>query len=221
MKKSEVVTLTVGEHNVPSSASVVNLGANFDCHLNMSKFVDKKVSVCLFYLKSIGKIRKYLDSNATKALVQAFVLSRLDYCNSLLYGCCKSSLYKLQLVQNQAARLISYVHKWDHITPVLRSLHWLPIVYRIQFKILVLVHNCLNGRAPYYLYIMLKQKVSRRCLRSSKSSLLAQKLVKSNSGCRAFVNSGPYLWNSLPENFKNVSATYDFKCQLKTYMFCC
>jgi hypothetical protein len=85
-------------------------------------------------IKSIGRIRKYLSKEDLKRLVNALVISRLDYANSILYGLPKYELDKLQRVQNAAARLITGKKKSDHITPVLKELHWLPIKYRIHFK---------------------------------------------------------------------------------------
>ena len=83
----------------------------------------------------------------TKLLVNAFVTSRLDYCNSLLYGLPNNQLHKLLCVQNAAARLICNVSRFDHITPSLYFLHWLPIFYRIQFKILIFIFKAQNGLA--------------------------------------------------------------------------
>ncbi len=89
-------------------------------------------------IKSIGRIRRYLSKEDLKRLVNALVISRLDYANSILYGLPKYELDKLQRVQNAAARLITGKKKSDHITPVLKDLHWLPIKYRINFKIMLL-----------------------------------------------------------------------------------
>ena len=92
----------------------------------------------------VRRIRKFLCMECTQMLVNAFVTSRLDYCNSLLYGLPNNQLHKLQRVQNDAARLICNVIRFDHIAPSLHFLHWLPIIYRIQFK-------ALNGLAPLYI----------------------------------------------------------------------
>jgi len=104
--------------------------------------------------------------------VRAFVISQLDYGNSLLVGLPNSQLERLQRVQNSAARLISGARRFDHITPILRTLHWLPIKQRIIFKIAVLVFRCLIGVAPQYLIDAIEIRRPCRELRSSSQLLL-------------------------------------------------
>ena len=84
-------------------------------------------------------------------VIHAFVTNRIDFCNSLLYGLPDCELKKVQRVQNAAARLLTSTRKYDHITPVLRELHWLPVKYRIQFKILLLTFKAIHGMAPDYI----------------------------------------------------------------------
>ena len=85
-----------------------------------------------------------------KTLVHAFISCCLDYCNSLLYGIADGQLQRLQSLQNAAARLVSGSRRSEHITPILKSLHCLPVRQRVTFKLATLVHKCLNGRAPAY-----------------------------------------------------------------------
>ena len=106
---------------------------------------------CHYHLRNIAKIRKYLSENTSEILVHAFISSKLDNCNSLLYGLPKHLLNKLRLVQNTAARIVTLTKRFDHITPIMFQLHWLLLNYRIHFKILLLVFKCLNGLAPTYL----------------------------------------------------------------------
>jgi hypothetical protein len=134
-----------------------------------------------------------------------------------------NQLYKLQSVQNAAARLICNVGRFEHITPSLFSLHWLPIAYRIKFKILLLTFKALNGLAPEYISELLELKItSRYNLRSSKDmNLLEHSKVKSKAtlGDRSFTVAAPKLWNNLPNALRNVSNGDSFKCLLKTYLF--
>jgi len=99
-----------------------------------------------FHSNNVRRIRKYLSNQSAQTLVRAFIIGRLDYCNSLLYGLPSVHLSKLQHVQNSAARLVCNISRYDHITPVLYSLHWLPFQYRICFKILTV--KAIHGIAP-------------------------------------------------------------------------
>ena len=182
----------------------------------MESFVLENVKSTLFYLKNIQHIRKYLTPESTKTLVHAFVISRLDYANSLLYGISACLRHKLQVVQNRAARVIFLSSRFDRATPLLRSLHWLPIEQRIIFKILVITHNCLHEKGPSYLSDLLQWRTSSRQLRSIDNLLLVEHRTLNKSGDRAFVNCAPVLWNKLPYSLRSSS---QFKKDLKTYIF--
>ena len=115
--------------------------------------------------RNLSKIRKYLTQESSEIAVHAFITSKLDYCNSLLYGCGKMQLKKLQYVQNTTARIITETRKFDDISPVLFDLHWLPVSYRIVFKILLLVFKSLNNLSPSYLADRLSYQSHSRNLR--------------------------------------------------------
>ena len=167
-------------------------------------------------------IRKYLDIDATKTLVHAYVTSRLDYCNSLVYGMAKEFTEKLQRVQNTAARLITRTRKFDHITPILKDLHWLPIVERIKYKVLLLAYKAQHGLAPKYLEDLVVPYVPPRDnLRSKDQHLLEDKVrTKLKSyGDRSFRKAAAVLWNALPLYLRMAKSVTIFKSQLKTYLF--
>ena len=148
------------------------------------------------------------------------VISRLDYCNAILYGVPSSLLGKLQRLQNHAARVITCTRKYDHITPVLKSLHWLPIEQRIVFKILLLTFKSLQGLAPPYLRELLHPYVPVRNLRSSDQNLLVVPPFRMASfGGRAFSNVSPRLWKNLPLAIRNCTSVPTFKRNLKTHLF--
>jgi len=127
------------EELVAASESVKNLGVWFDNSLSMRKQVNHICKTAFYHLRNLATIRKYLSLDHIEILIHAFITSRLDFCNSLLSGLPQHLLKKLQYVQNSAARLLTYTRKCDHITPVLKQLHWLPVSTRIEFKLLVLV----------------------------------------------------------------------------------
>ena len=121
-------SIYIGETAVEPTSQVRDMGVVLDKHLNMVQHVNILCRSATFALSKIGKLRKYLGPVSTQKLNQAFVISRLDNCNSLLYGLSVKDICKIQRVQNMAARLISRTKKRDHITPILRDqLHWLPI----------------------------------------------------------------------------------------------
>ena len=155
-----------------------------------------------------------------KTLIHAFVFSRLDYCNALYSGLPKKSTDRLQLVQNAAARVLMKTKLRDHITPVLASLHWLPVVFRIDFKIILLVYKALNGLAPAYLDDCLVRYVPERPLRSSNEDLLVvPKMNYRKHSEAAFCFYGPKAWNALPLQLKRAASVEIFKTQLKTYLY--
>ena len=126
--------------------------------------------------------RRLLTTEATATLVSAFILSRLDYCNSLLSGCPRSLILRLQKVQNNAARLILGISKREHISPHLASLHWLPIDSRIKYKLACICYNCMSTNSPPYLSDLLTVYTAARQLRSSSdNSVLRRPSVRTVS----------------------------------------
>ena len=117
----------------------------------MGTHITKTCSSAFYYLYNIRHIRKYLSRESTEKLVHAFISSRLDYCNSLLYGIPEYQTMKLQRVMNASARLIYRAHKFCHITPLLAELHWLPVCSRIHYKIPLITFKILHGLSPKHL----------------------------------------------------------------------
>ena len=140
----------------------------------------------------------------------------------MLFGLPFSTIQPLQRVQNSAARLILKKKKSDHISPILSSLHWLPVSQRIEFKFLVLVFKVVRNLAPSYLTDLLSQYMPSRSLRSSSdSSLLTipRPLRLKSIDSRAFSVAGPTLWNHLPPALRQAKSLSSFKSQLKTHLF--
>ena len=173
-----------------------------------------------FNLYSIGKIRKYLDRPTVEKLVNAIITSRLDYCNSLMFGIPKDLMSQLQKRQNHAARVITQWRKYDHITPVLVDLHWLPVKQRIDFKILLLTYKALNGLAPAYIRELLTPYIPARTLRSMDNNLLEPpKCRLEYFGKRSFAAAAPVLWNDLPLHIKQSPSVDIFKSRIMTRLF--
>lgn len=146
------------------------------CH--QTKHVTSTCKVCFFHFRNISKIGDCLSSADTERLVHAFITSKLDSANSLLYGLPTILISHLQNVQNAAARIITGTKKYDHIKPVLKQLHWLPVNQRINYKILLLTYKALDGQAPSYVTELLEPYAPTRNLRSSSKNLLKISPVK-------------------------------------------
>ena len=145
------------------------------------------------------------------------VISRLDYCNSLFFNISRSNIYKLQKVQNAAARLVARKRKRESISSTLRKLHWLPVESRVIFKILLLVFKCIRGMCSENL--MSKLKFKKYNCRPDDYLKLETRKVSSKFGRRTFEYAGPRLWNSLPLNLRTEEKIVRFKGQLKTLLF--
>jgi hypothetical protein len=156
LKKVNISSIVIGQDNVPVVLCARNLGVWFDNNLNMSHHINKTCQSVVYHLHNIRRIRKFLSCEDRKSVIQALIMSRIDYCNSLLFGVRDVHLSKLQRLQNTAARLICSIPKHDHITPTLIKLHWLPIRLRIKFKIAMLAFKCIHHYAPLYLVDLLK-----------------------------------------------------------------
>ena len=148
-------SITIGNAQIPFKQSVKNLGFTLDCHLTMNAHVSNIARTCYFELRRLASICRFLTSTATATLVSAFVLSRIDYCNSLLFGSTHDVTSHLQRIQNYAARVILRLPMSSSITIHLKSLHWLPVKVRSTYKIACLCYHCHSSTAPSYVTDML------------------------------------------------------------------
>ena len=140
--------IRVGQSTIEFSDRVKNLGVIFDRELSMEANVSQTIRSCHFQLRNIGAIRHLLPTSAAHALVRSLVLSRLDFCNSLLVNISSEQLQRLQRVENTAARIVMKCKKSSHITPTLIQLHWLPVQARVEYKVLSLAYQCYHQLAP-------------------------------------------------------------------------
>jgi len=139
LEKTSIESIIIGDTVIKPLKSVRNLGSWFDAHMRMNVHLGKNCSKAFRGLYNIKQIRKFLTVQSTKTLIHAFVSSHLDYCNALLFGLPIYQLDRLQKVQNAAARVIFRIAKFDHTTPALIDLHWLPVLFRVQLKLLLFV----------------------------------------------------------------------------------
>ena len=216
-------TFNIGSTLVCRARTVRNLGVTLDEQLTMSAHVDQVVRAGFFQLRQLRVIVSCLTPHAATTLVHAFIHSRLDYGNSLFYGISSHQLRRLQLLQNSAARLVSGAHRYDHITPILNALHWLPVRQRILFKVSTLVHRCLHGNAPPYLIELcnlLSSTTRSWSLRSSNTKQLLTPRAHMNLGARSFSVAGPTVWNLLPPQVRDhAGSDLSFAKLLKTHFY--
>ena len=148
--------------------------------------------------------------------------SRLDYRNGVLAGLPQSTIAPIQRVQNVAARLVLGLRPFDHKTPALRQLHWLPVVYHVQYKLSVLMYDIANNEAPSYLRELIhhvNETVTRPNLRSCNSNTFIKPRTRTKFAERAFSFAGPAAWNALPVELRSLESKDTFKCHLKTHFF--
>ncbi len=208
-------TFQLASSTITPSKTARNLGVVIDDKLNFSDHITKTARSSRFALYNIKKIRPFLWEHVTQLLVQALVLSRLDYCNALLAGLPAISIKPLQLIQNATAILIFNEPKRTHVTPLFINLHWLPIAARIKFKALMFAYRTTSGSAPLYLNSVLQTYMPSRSLRSASErriTLPSQRGTKSLS--QTFSLTVPIWWNDLELNPSSWILTI-FKKRLK------
>lgn len=221
-EKCNLSSLTIGNERVTFTNSARNIGVILDSGLTMADHIHSVTRSCYLQLHKISRIRPFLTEDAAATLIRSLVLSKLDYSNSLLYGLPDVLLEKLQLVQNNAVRLVKRRKKTEgeHITPLLKDLHWLPIKSRIIYKINMITYKAINGIAPEYVSDMIEPHIIPRTLRSTSKQLLQEKRTRlKRSGDRAYSVCGPKLWNQVPKDIRNSNTLDSFKSGLKTFLF--
>ena len=213
-------SLQINGSIIPAVNSTKILGVTLDAKMTLDNHISNTCKATYMHIRRINSIRKYLSTHAVKTLVQSLVISRLDYCNSIYTGLALKSIHKLQLAQNAAARCITRTPRRDHMTPVLRELHWLPMSKRCQFKTLMLTYKSLHENAPSYICELLNWYTPRRSLRSASTTSLVpnrNKTVKYSK--RLLDTAAANLWNGLPSDLKTAANISCFKGLLKTYLF--
>ncbi|KAK2148909.1 hypothetical protein LSH36_475g01030 [Paralvinella palmiformis] len=186
VKSLKTPALQMGSSSITPNGSVKNLGVIFDQCINMHEHVTSVCRAAYYHLKNIHRLKVFLTQESLLTVVHVFVTSRIDYCNSLLYVISDYNINRLHLIQNSAARIVTNTRKYDHITPILQKLHWLPVIH---FKILLITYKSINDMSPEYLCELVSIRKSSRKLRSSSQILLQVQVsrLKSYGDCVARV----------------------------------
>ena len=214
-------SITIGNAQIPFKKSVKNLGFTLDCHLTMNAHVSNITRTCYIELLRLASIRRFLTSTATATLVSAFVLSRIDYCNSLLFCSTHDVTSNLQWIQNYAARVILRLPKSSSITTHLKSLHWLPVKVRSTYKIACLCYHCHSSIALSYVTDTLHRKPLHTLCSSCTMPLLNRPAhSRATLGGRSFSFASSSVWNSITNDVRCAPSLSSFKSRLKTYLFC-
>ncbi len=240
LNKIKFDSIKVGDTVVKAVDSVKDLGAYLDSTLSMGSHISAKCAAASRQLFSIRRIRRFLTREATETLIHAFIFSHLDYCNGLLYGIPEYQVSKLQRIQNMAARLVFHLPKFSHVTPLMAELHWLPVRYRIQFKLLLFTFKGIHGLAPKYISDMFTIYSSQYSFRRNSTIddinfefgvvtepirqqsvvyLHVPKTKRVTFEQRSLAVAGPTLWNKLPMHIRCTTDIEVFKNQLKTFFF--
>ena len=211
-------SLTIGSVICQSQDTVRNLGVQFNKTMNLEVHVASVAKACFAILRNLWKIRHWLTIQSAKSLAHVHIISRLDYCNSLLLGCTNNIIQPLQRIQNCAARFVYGLTGHCPTSTLLRELHWLPVKQRIQFKLLTITHNTMySDHSP----ALLRSKIT--ILPSHSQRISADRLQTSphrlRTGGKAFRHSAPTAWNSLPTTISSIKDIKRFKAALKTHLF--
>jgi hypothetical protein len=211
--------IRVAGTTVPFSESVKLLGVTLDSDLTFDKHVADVVRGCNHHIRALRHIRPLLTDDVAKMAGHSIVGSRLDYCNSLLNGTTGRNIDRLQKVQNSLARVVCRAPWAASATELRRSLHWLPVRQRIEYKTALITYKTRLTGTPAYLDSLLEPYQSFRTLRSSDRLLLHQPFTKLTFAKKAFSVSAPVIWNSLNFHCKSLDSVAKFKRQLKSDLF--
>ena len=210
--------LLLGQDKNPST-SAKNLGVLFDSSLNFQKHISQTCRACFYHIRDLRRIRKSLSLDLAKQIAVALVSSKLDYCNSLFHNIPEKDIARLQRVQNCLARVVTKAPQFSHSVPILKRLHWLPVKFRIHFKICAITFRTLKENQPAYLADLLVRPKCSKYLRSPNSNRFVVPRIKTKTGSRAFSISGPALGNALPVPIRNAKTILTFRKLPKSHLF--
>jgi len=195
------------------------LGVTLDSTLSLDRHVTNIVRSCNYHIRALRHIRSALTLDAAKSIASSIVGSRLDYCNSLLYGTTDHNLQRLQKVQNSLAHTVCSAPFTSSATELRKSLNWLPIRQHVVYKTALVTYKTLHSGSPAYLADLLCCRQPARDLRSSARQLLQEHTANTDFGSRAFYFAAPRVWNHLKLDTVSAATVGTFKSRLKTELF--
>ena len=214
------VSINLNLNTISPSECAKNLGVIFQSDMSMDKHISSVVKTCFHQLREFHNIRSFIPKSAAIIFANAFIHYRIDYCNSPFYDLPKYSINRLQKLQNSVARIVTRTSHSSHITPLLKSLHWLPVQYRINFKLCCITHRALSLGEPHNLNSLLIHRLNSHSFRSSSFNPLTLPFFnKKSNGFRSFAHAAPFLRNHLPNTISSVPTYLSFRKSLKTYFF--
>ena len=207
--------------SIVPSTTAKNLGVLFDCRLDLTDHITAVRKSCFYHLRRLQSCKHLIGTDHLELLVHAFVTSRLDFCNGLLFGITQKNMLRLQSVQSAAAKFITGARKFDSVSEQLLKLHWLPVHKRIIFKLCIIGFHIKNHTISYPSYLSLVEQGVRRSARLASSSELRPDFTPKLKSCgsRSFGISIPKCFNLLPSSIRSVTSFTLFKRQVKTSLF--
>ena len=211
--------IDVAGSKVQISSHVKILGVTLDSTLSLNKQVAAVSKACYFHMRALRHIRNALTDDSAKSIACALVGSRLDYANSVLIGASTTNVAKLQRIQNTLVRFVTRQRGRTGTTQALATLHWLPVKWRIDFKVTTLTYKLLSTGQPSYLVNSVSIYIPGRSMRSTDARTLTVPRTKTVIGARAFRSAAPSVWNKLPVDIRNSTSLLTFRSRLKTHFF--
>ena len=218
---SHLTSVDLAACPVPLVSHVKILGVTLDNRLSFDRHVDAVCKSAYYHMRALRHFRSAITDDMAKSVACALIGSRLDYANSVLYGITQRNINRLQRVQNSMARVVARpsIPLSFGSTSLLYNLHWLPIDYRIKFKLAIITYNIIHSSEPAYLRSLLAFRAPQRSLRFSDTNLLHVPLVRSAFGSRGFSVASPTIWNSLPTDLRTCTSFHTFRRLLKAHFF--
>ena len=199
--------------------SARDLGVYIDLHLTYDTHISHLVSSCLMTkLVQINRVKYCFDRKTLVLIITSLVFSKMLYCSTVWSNTSSKNIEKLQLIQNFACKIICGARKYDHVTPLLDELKWLPVSKMLKFRDAVMAYKCASNLAPEYLCTKFKKRSSVHNRTTRNNEKFEIPLFRSATGQRTFAYRAVSLWNTLDEDLRNATTVKAFKKALKLVM---